>query len=80
VRVAAGFSAVALSPIAAAYVSFVLSAAVNSTDGIATFMQRLRHWQWLTQDLGPLGIWLGIWTAALGLLAHALRQSRPDPG
>ncbi len=74
--VAVGFSAVALSQIASAYVSTTFSAALNSGDALATLMPRFRHWQWLTHDLGPLGIWL----AAAGFLAHGLRQPPSDVG
>ena len=72
--VAVGFSAAALSQMAAAYVSTALGAAVNSTEGIAALMPRFQHWQWLTHDLGPLGVWM----AAAGFLAHGLRQPPPD--
>jgi hypothetical protein len=76
VLVAVGFSAAALSQMASAYVSTALSAALSSSDALATLMPRFRHWQWLTHDLGPLGIWL----AAAGFLAHGLRQPPPDAG
>jgi hypothetical protein len=73
--VALGFTAAAVSQIAAAYVSAALSTAVESADGIAAVMSRFRHWEWLTRDLGPAGVWV----AAAGFLAHATRTSPPDP-
>ncbi len=75
--VAVGFSAAALSQMADAYVSAALSVAINSTDGLAALMPRFRHWEWLTHDLRPVGVW----TAAAGFLAHGLRQRAPraDP-
>ena len=74
VLVAVGFAATAISQIAAAYVSTALGIAVNSTDGMATLMPRFQHWAWFTHELGPLGAWI----AAIGLLAHGLRQPSCD--
>ncbi len=73
--VGVGFLAAALSQMAAAYVSAALSAAVNSSDGLAMAIPQFQRWHWITHDLGPLGIWV----AAAGLLAHGLRHSPPEP-
>jgi hypothetical protein len=74
VLVAFGFSSAGFSQMAAAYVSTALGAAVNSTEGIAALVPRFQHWQWLTHDLGPLGVWI----AAAGFLAHGTRQQSPS--
>ena len=67
--VALGFLAAALSQIAAAFVSARLSAAVDSSEGIAFVMHRYQSWQWFTRDLGTAGVW----AAAAGFLAHSTR-------
>jgi hypothetical protein len=59
---------------AAAYVSTALSAALDSSDRVALRMPRFSHGQWLTHDLGPLGIWV----AVAGFLAQGVRQPPPD--
>ena len=70
--VAVGFLAAALSQIAAAVVSARLSAAVDSSEGIAFVMHRYQSWQWFTRDLGAVGVW----AAVAGFLAHS---SHPWP-
>ena len=68
--VALGFSAAPFSQIAAAYVSAKLSAAVDSTGGISLVMHKYQGWEWITRDLGPIGVWV----AAAGFLSHSLRR------
>ena len=68
--VALGFSAAACGQIAAAYVSAKLSAAVDSAGGISLVMHEYQGWEWITRDLGPIGIWV----AAAGFLSYSLRR------
>src|SRR4051812_34334119 len=71
VLVGGGFSTAALSQMAGAYVSVTLWMALDSSERLGPIMATLAPWQWLAH-LGPLGMWV----AAAGLLAHALREAR----